>query len=61
MNAEKLKRIADVAVAHGRMYGNNKLGQYSRAKVYLDSVSWPKLSSAEYDFIIKRIADRLEI
>lgn len=61
MNVEKLKRIADVAVAYGRAYSNNRLGQYCRAKVYFDSVTWPKLSSAEYDFVIKRIADRLGI
>lgn len=61
MDVKKLKRIADGAVAYGKKWSENELEQYSRAKVYIDCISQPNLSSAEYDFIIKRIADRLGI
>lgn len=61
MNVTELKRLADGAVAYGKKWSENDLEQYSRAKEYINCISQPKLSSAEYDFIIKRIADRLGI
>lgn len=60
MNIQHLKAIADAAVAYGKTCCGNKHEQYTDAKRYVD-VTQVSLTSAEYDFVIKRIADRLGI
>lgn len=61
MDAKKLKHIADNAVAYGKKWSENQFEQYARAKYCIDCISHPKLSTKDYDFVIKRIADRLGI
>lgn len=60
MNIQHLKAIADPAAAYGKTCCGNKYEQYTDAKRYVD-VTQVGLPPDEYDFVIKRIADRLGI
>lgn len=61
MNVTELKRLADGAAAYGKKWADSRHQQYSHAKTYVDMTKSRQLSAAEYDFVIKRIADRLGI
>lgn len=60
MNAAELKKVADGAVAYGKKYGGNKHQQYSSAKKYVDMMHGG-LPFDAYEYVVRRIADRLGV
>lgn len=59
MNKAKLRKIADAACLYAKSRLGEKYLQYELAKTY--TTSRHDLSADEYDFVIRRIADKLEI
>lgn len=60
MNVKHLKAIADSAIAYGKTCCGNKHEQYADAKRYIE-VTQVGLHPDEYEFVIKRIVDKLGI
>lgn len=61
MNTKDLRKIADGAVAYGKKWGGNRHQQYEHAKTYVNTMKAGSLLANEYQAVIKRIADKLEV